>query len=420
MPGLYASIIGALALGLIYAYYYNGGDTLNYYHSSVCVSKLLTKDPGSFFSIMAGSFDNELHFSFDMETRYPFYWGDPHAFAVIRLTTPVIFLAFQQFIPASIIVAWITYSGMWKLFQLFNEQFPGHEKWFAFAILFFPSVIFWGSGILKDTYLLSATAWMIYAFYQMFGKKKWKIRYVIIMLICTYILFIIRPFNLFVLLAGLSVLLLHISLKNIKGSFIRIALFPVIIIVIFGASGVLFNNIAELSGGRYASLDVMMTQAYVIQDDLKKDYYGGNTFDIGAFEPTIPGMLSKFPVALMAGLFRPYLFESRTITMLVSGLENTLLLALTLYILIQLFMKLLNKGLMPVLKKSFHHPLITFSFFFSILFAFLVGLTIPNFGSLVRYKITLLPFYLSALFIMYRTIREEKKASKGYRQVSVK
>ena len=44
---------------------------------------------------------------------------------------------------------------------------------------------------------------------------------------------------------------------------------------------------------------------------------------------------------------------------------------------------------------------------FSIFFAFSVGLTTSNFGALVRYKIPAVPFYLSAMLILYHRNKQK-------------
>jgi hypothetical protein len=44
--------------------------------------------------------------------------------------------------------------------------------------------------------------------------------------------------------------------------------------------------------------------------------------------------------------------------------------------------------------------LLTFSLIFSLFFAFSVGISTSNFGSLVRYRIPALPFFVACLFIM--------------------
>jgi hypothetical protein len=55
-------------------------------------------------------------------------------------------------------------------------------------------------------------------------------------------------------------------------------------------------------------------------------------------------------------------------------------------------------------------PILTFCFLFSIILAIGVGTNSGNFGTLVRYKIPLMPFYLSALFIMRQPQAQKVKA----------
>ena len=85
--------------------------------------------------------------------------------------------------------------------------------------------------------------------------------------------------------------------------------------------------------------------------------------------------------------------------MLLSGLENTFLLAIALVFLIRypLFF----------FRSLFKDPLLLFALVFSITFAYSVGLSTSNFGALVRFKIPLLPFFVTLLLVLYRQKREE-------------
>jgi hypothetical protein len=49
------------------------------------------------------------------------------------------------------------------------------------------------------------------------------------------------------------------------------------------------------------------------------------------------------------------------------------------------------------------------SFVFSLIFAASVGITSANFGTLVRYKIPLIPFYLSGLYILQSIANERRR-----------
>jgi hypothetical protein len=144
----------------------------------------------------------------------------------------------------------------------------------------------------------------------------------------------------------------------------------------------------------------MLEKAAITQQDLSRDYYGENSFNIGTFEPTISGILEKAPIAINAGLFYPYIWKANNPVMFVAGLENLVLLMLSLYVLLLIIIAIFKIGPRYMMKKLFDHPLVIFSLSYAIPFAFMVGLTTANFGALVRYKIPLVPFYLASLFII--------------------
>jgi hypothetical protein len=107
------------------------------------------------------------------------------------------------------------------------------------------------------------------------------------------------------------------------------------------------------------------------------------------------GLLKKSPVAIIAGLYRPFLWESGNAVMLVSGIENTLILILTIT-------SIFRTNIIYFFKKMLREPILFFSLSFSIFFAFSVGISTPNFGALVRFKIAYLPFFLCSLFILIK------------------
>ena len=72
---LFAKVIGALAMGLIYTLYYNGGDTTAYYRSSEAVVNVLFRDPQGFFKVLFSNNWDIISSSFSMETGQPGYRG---------------------------------------------------------------------------------------------------------------------------------------------------------------------------------------------------------------------------------------------------------------------------------------------------------------------------------------------------------
>ena len=133
----------------------------------------------------------------------------------------------------------------------------------------------------------------------------------------------------------------------------------------------------------------------------------GSAYSLGDFSPTINGMLSKFPLAVNVTLFRPYFWESKKIIVALSALEAILFLFLTLKILISV-------GPAKTWKTISNDPTIQFCLVFSIIFAFAVGISSYNFGSLSRYKIPCLPFYALGLILIYYKNKPLNKKLLGF------
>ena len=402
LKGLLVRIFGAIALGLVYFFYYGGGDTVNYFQTASAYSNLIYVNTDDFWIGIFGEAKG-YSFPFDETTGFPVYRPhDVHAFFVVRLLIPIVMLGGHSYFASAIVVATITYGGIWKLYQTFLIEFPSLKKEFAIAALFIPSCVFWGSGLMKDSFTLSAVGWFTYGFYHFFIKKERKIAFVIYLTIASFIILAIKPYIYFALLPGSILWLSNNMVKKINTGYMRVITAP-IILGLGGLAGyyVLSNMGSNL--GDY-KLDNVLDKAVVTQQDMKADYYGGNTYDIGNFDASVTGILLKAPVSIFAGIFRPGLWDVRNVVMLISSLENTYLLFLTIFLLI----KLKFFGFFILIRKN---PLLLFCMLFSLFFAFSVGLTCANFGSLVRLRIPELPFFVAGIF-MLRYIYEKKSGVK--------
>jgi hypothetical protein len=412
VKGLMVKIFGAISLCLIYQLYYTGGDTVNYFETSRAISNLANKNINVFLDVMLGHTKENFTF-FDESTGWPVYWRDDKAVFVARLIVPLVFLSFKSFVVSAILLAWICYTGIWRLFLLFNQQFPSLEKQLAISILFIPSVVFWGSGLLKDTITLSAVGWYTYYFYYFFIQKKYKFSHGLFIFISAFLLIAIKPYILFALLPGSLIWLSNERLAKVQSKALRLMAAPLFISVGVGASFLLLSSMGDFLG--IYAMDKVLDRAVVVNLDQKQDYYGGSSFDIGEFNADPLSMLSKAHVAIAATLFRPYLWDARNPVMLISALENTYIMLLTLFLLIRLkffgFFSLIG-----------NNPLLLFSVLFSLFFAFSVGIATSNFGSLVRLKIPCIPFFVSSLFVLkhfydtkHTPVKNKKSKLKVYR-----
>lgn len=409
MWGVMLKIFSSVVFCLIYIYYYQGGDTVCYYETSRALVNLASKDLPGYLTVISHSASLETYSYFDSSTGYPwpFMFYDSQTFFVAKLISPILFISFKSYLVSSVILSWISFFSVWRLYLMLCRYYPGLERRLAFGILFVPSVLFWGSGILKDTFTFAAVCWFIVSFDGAFIYKKKRLRNIIYLLLSMYILISIKPYILFSLLPGALVWGLYAFVLRFQSRFIRFAFVPFVYLLSFGIGFGILSALGD-SLGKF-SIDKMLQTASITQKDLKQDYYQGSSFDIGEFEPTIPGVISKAPAAMMVGLFRPFVWEARNVVMILSGLENLVYLLLALMLVRRLLMD-------PV--KFFRvlgeNPLLIFMLSYSLIFSVLVGLSTSNFGALVRFKIPFMPAFVCLLLVLNYFLERKKTVAPRY------
>ncbi len=401
--GLTIKMIGGIGLCFVYLFYYGGGDTLNYMHDARIMLRMAGTDFGAFCKIMVNGLQKADYVHFNRDIGYPEYnYNKKEEWVVIRYTVPFAFLGLRLYIPTTLVLAWFSYQGIWRMYMVFADTFKRHYKELAIPLLFIPSCAFWGTGVLKDTFTFSAIGWYLYSFYNIFIKRDNPRKHVFALIMASWIIITIKAYIFIALMPGSLIWLNFERLQAIKSPFLRFMALPVLMGGV-GLGGILL--LTQLGGafGKYSSVDKVLETAVVTQQDLKRAEYQGASFDIGNFDPSIGGVTSKFPAATTAGLFRPFIWEARNPVMLISGLENLLFLGFTIRL-------LFSFGLMGFFTTIGKNPLLLFSLIFSVFFAFSIGLTTSNFGSLVRYKIPCEPFYLATMFVLFYEYRKIKNA----------
>jgi hypothetical protein len=308
VTGLFLKLFGAIAICLVYVFYYGGGDTVNYYHDNTCVAKLFLESPLKAIAFTFGSNTPDIWFSFTTFTDWPIYFTDEHASMIVKLTWFLSLITFNSFMGQTMILAWLSYFLLWRMYQVFIMEFPSLVREFAISLFFVPSLFFWGSGLLKDTITFAAVALFTSSFYYMVVKKERVARNLWYLVFASFLLIKIKPYILFALLPGSLLWFSGVRLSKIDNKLLRLYLGPVLTFIALVSVFIMLKLMSSFLG-EY-TLGNVLNKAVVTQQDLKAEYYQGSSFDIGDFDATIPGILSKMPAAINAALFRPYLWES--------------------------------------------------------------------------------------------------------------
>jgi hypothetical protein len=400
MPGLTVRIIGALAVGFIYQFYYNGGDTFNFHtHGSRHVWEAFMDDPVKGLRLFLNNAEDQSGI-FKYSSKIWFY-RDPSSFQVIRIAALIDLMTFSAYSATAVIFGCISFAGMWLFFLTFYKQFPRIHRNLAIAALFVPSVFFWGSGILKDTLTLAALGAASFSIYQLGVKRNYSVATLILMLFSLYLLYTIKVYILLTFLPAAIVWLFVHNYRQIRSLVLRVMMFPLIMILAILCGYYAIMKTAE-ENPKY-SLDGIARTAQITAYDIRfwTGREAGSGYTLGELDGSWQSMISLAPAAINVSLFRPYLWEVSNPLMFLSAMESVCLLIATVVLLIRRPKKL------PI---ALSEPNVLFCLLFSVTFAFAVGVSTYNFGTLSRYKIPLLPFYMVALLLVYYHSNSDKNS----------
>lgn len=390
MPSLFVRLAGAVGLGIVYQYYYGyGGDTGSYFYNSKFIADYFYKDLDVFFDLV---FKPILA---TIEVRRTIPWNDT-VFAYneanyfpIRILAVLQLFTFGTYLPCALFFAYVAFASTWRAYLAFVNLFPALYKEFAISVLFMPSVFFWGSGILKDSISMVALCWLFYSSYELFILGQRKITNSFIVLISLFVIVIVKAYIAMAFVPGLLIWIFLTYKNKIKSQALRTASLPVLLLVITFFSYFSYQRIAE-QDARFAA-DRIQTQAVVVNTVISD---AGSAIDIGVTAGMGPvQLLGIAPVAIATAIFRPFLYEARNPLMLLSALEGT-------YILYLFGTVIFKTGIFTSFRIISRTPLLLFSLIFTLVFAFAVGFSTSNFGTLVRYKIPFIPFFMASLFII--------------------
>ncbi|MEL7001951.1 MAG: hypothetical protein AAFN93_04355 [Bacteroidota bacterium] len=395
IPALTLKFIGALAVGFIYQFYYGGGDTLAFHtHGSRIIWEAFMDDPlkGIKLFFANGHMSGDI---FNYASQI-WYFRDTQTYLIIQVAFLLDLFTLSTYSATAVLFAVLSFSGIWALYLTFYSEFKHLHFRLALGILFVPSVFFWGSGILKDSLTLGCLGWMTYTFFQLVIKKRTNLIFLILFLFTAFLTYSLKKY---ILLSFLPALLVWVSIRyfdSIRNTVFKIMLAPLVLIICTGLGYFTIDTVGK-DDARY-SLDNLAKTAQVTAYDIRYGWgarYGdGSGYTLGELDGTFGSMLRLAPSAINVSLFRPYLWEVRNPLMLLSALESLLCLLLTIYIVYKISLKSFLKGFMK--------PEVMFCMVFALVFAFAVGISTYNFGTLARYKIPLLPYYLTGLILIYQ------------------
>ncbi|MCB9225856.1 MAG: hypothetical protein R2836_08665 [Chitinophagales bacterium] len=403
--GLYLKLLGAIFTYIIYFFYYGTGDTVYYFKRSEYIKFILSNNFNLGLKLL---FKNPQ--VYDPET-YGIFIGlrafDASSYIVVKIVTIFNLFCFGSYPAIALCFASLSFFGIWKLFNVIYETYPEHIKVLSISFLYLPSLIFWGSGIFKDTITMGFLSLLVSYFIQFIFFKKITIRGIFFCFISVYIIGVIKSYIIIAIIPALM-FLLFLSLRNkISNSIIKNLSTPIFIIAIISISLISLNILSSvftkfnINNLEDRASDMQRWHTYKVEVLQGGD---GSAYSLGQIDYTPIGIIKKIPLAINVALFRPYLWEVSNPLMLLSSFESLFFLIQTLF-----FLYYAVRSLGKLFNILNNNSIIVFMMLFSLIFAFAVGFTSYNFGALSRYRIPLLPFYISSIMILTEKLKSLKQ-----------
>jgi len=388
IKGFLFKVACAIFYCLLLQFYYGYGDSLTYFKDAIFIQHQVRTGNETFKILLMDNF-------YGRDVHGIIGSGNEGGWIVEKLAFLLSYISFYRYLIVTMFFALLAYSGMFKMLVTFNDIMPGWDKRLALIILFFPSLAVYGSGVLKDTICMTSLGWLLYSSHQLFGKKQFKLKYILILLLCITLIGVVKIYIIAAFIPSYIFYLIILLVKKIQNGFVRKLILPFMLLMAVGTYFI-FEDAIDNSLGSYSMeklFDTVKEQQglYLGAEDADK----GSVFSLGTFEPTLGGFISKMPAGIAATIYRPYIWESKKVIMLFSALESFLLLWFTLYV-------MYKTGIGQFFKIIYKDPFIFLCLTYSLIFAALIGLSTFNFGTLARYRIPMIPFYACGILaILY-------------------
>ncbi|MCX6319789.1 MAG: hypothetical protein NTW29_21100 [Bacteroidetes bacterium] len=397
-PALFFRLLFVFIYAMIIQFYYGYGDTSLYYQAVLDMQNSLSNDFSGWKEIyfklkLDVNSPHYLYFLNDNGGYTNLYMMNLSNYMVPRFALPFSLIFSGSYICICFCLSLYSFAGCWRVYRMFYEMFPRLHRKLAIAILFLPSILFWGGSLLKDSICMGSMGFMLYAVHKIIFKKEKIVISLIIAFVTGFLLFNIKPYILLCILPAF-ILWVFLQYKNrIKDKTLRqvaAVLFSSVSLVVgfFVLQAVTQSEIAA----QY-STDKLLQTVQGVQGSFSSPEGSGSNFTVGSAGNSVGSLIALYPLGVVATLFRPYLWESGSPLMFLTGLEAFAMLYLTLLAMYRI-------GFKGFFQYLFSDSVLVFCFVYTFMFAGIVGITTTNFGALARYKIPCLPFYLFMIFII--------------------
>ena len=375
-------IIAVLAVSWLYKSYYQGaGDMFAFFDNASAWYKQFQNGSIGFLQWIGFEASEATAHILPLEERSRFFT------IFLSLLMP---LAQGDFMLLSFIITAISVIPTWLLVKELKRT--GIKSWLIYAsILFVPSILFWTSGILKETLMLGLMASIGCSYLN--WKTSKGILPIVILLVSTILLWKLKyyvPILLLPLLGLAELFTANYKLLQQLSFEKKVMLFFGLMLVSIAAVSLLhpvFNSGLFFDLVRKSYESILSSKA-------------GSNFTFIDYSDNMQFVIFNAPYAFFTGLFRPFLWEVNTIISVLAGAEQFMVTVTTAFAIFSIFKVDLTEN---------ERFWIISGVIYIAAMATIISLSTPNFGSLVRYRVAYMPIaWLLNLYLINKYLSVRK------------
>ena len=385
-------VIAGCGLGLIYTHYYTDrstADTFKFFDDGRIMFDALSKNPKHFLAMLTGIHSESPELTSYYQKMNAWYnidvlFNDNHT--LVRLNAIFHFFSLGNYYVHVVFINFISFCGLIALFRLFQSTLKSKSKELFAGVLLLPSMVFWGSGLLKDGLLLFALGMLLYSLNKIIFSKHTTTN-IVAFIFCLLLLTITKLYVLIIIFPGI---IAWYWSRNNTG---RTIVFK--FLICYATYLILAFNIGKINN-KYKVQDLIYYKQknfYVLAENTKAN----SVIHIDQIEPTTLSIFEHAPMAVLRVLTRPFLTDSSSPLIFMAALENILII----FILLICLLTFKRSGIV-------NQPVFYFSIVFVLLMFSLIGLITPILGAIVRYKVPALPFLMFVCIAMYNKEKFQK------------
>lgn len=357
--------LAAMSLGLVYLFHYPGGDTWTYFEEAKKLSTLAKVNFSQYWQLL---FTNN-----DTSTVTHLLYVHDRSFLFVKFVSFLNLISGDNYWITSSYFSLGSFFSSWFLFYQLKKFIPDSTHAVALAIFFFPSVLFWSSGLLKETMAVAALYFLTAILVKLLNSTKVSAAQWVLVFLSLWVGWSMKYYWLGIFVcAWFSSLILGILVRKQKipngNLFISWVSFflAFALIASFSHPNFRLERIMEVIATNHNQFVSQSTPEALIH--------------FHNLQPTWTSMVINSPWAFFSGVLRPLPFEATGLLSFLASLEN-------LFIGVMIFSFLL-RGRKSIC--SFTLPVLIFGTTLCIFLA----LSTPNFGTFSRYRVGFLPFLI--------------------------